>query len=197
VSPVIARLLRRINRLGQLGEDVQNLTVDLKSELAVVQRVLRADATGSLAAAIEIAAAHARETQLKEQLRTSVVGASSLDSRPSSKGAVMVRIDEGQWFRLARGDARILALLVRQPVAEDGFPGWMSYDELRDQIAQIKGSRPTKRAVIESVFRIRRALKDADLNQYILRVDAKGGRLRFLLRASSRDGAGPVHLPLA
>jgi hypothetical protein len=190
-------LLRRINRLGRLGADVQNLSIDLKSELAVVQHVLRADETGRLNAAIEYAALRARESQLKEQLKTSAVGASTLDARPASNGAVMFRIDEGQWFRLSRGDARILALLVRKPLSPDGFPGWMSYDELRDQIAAKKGTRPTKRAVIESVFRIRKALKDADHNQYLLRVDAKGGRLRFLLRASSRDGSGPAQMPLA
>jgi hypothetical protein len=179
---VIARLTRRIRRLARLAEDVQNLAVDLESELAVLQRVLRADATGRLDAAIEYAAARGREAQLREQLRTSAVGASKLETRAGTNGAVMVRIDDGQWFRLSRADARILALLIRQPLAADGFPGWMSYDELGEQIAQKTGSLPTRRAVIESVYRVRKALKEVDLNQYLLRVDPKPGRLRFLLR---------------
>jgi hypothetical protein len=187
---VIARLTRRIRRLARLATEVQNLAVDLESELAIVQNVLKADADGRLDAAIEYAAARGRETRLREQLRTSAVGASTLEARPGKKGSVTVRIDAGEWFRLSRGDARILALLTRVPLASDGFPGWISYDELGEQIAQKTGSPPTRRAVIQAVHRIRKALKDADLNHYLVRVDAKAGRLRFLLRPALPAEAG-------
>jgi hypothetical protein len=142
-----------------------------------------ADHSGRLEAAINYAAARGREARLKEQLRTAAVGASKVETRPRANGALLVRIDEGQWFRLARRDAAVFMWLAQAPAASDGFPGWKSYEDISDYIAQKTGSRPTRRALIESVFRIRKTLKEADLNQFLLRVEAKPGRLRFLLRA--------------
>jgi hypothetical protein len=183
MGPVIDRLTRNLRRLARRASELQNAAVDIESELAVFQRILMADHSGRLEAAINYAAARGREARLKEQLRTAAVGASKVETRPRANGALLVRIDEGQWFRLARRDAAVFMLLAQAPAASDGFPGWKSYEDISDYIAQKTGSRPTRRALIESVFRIRKTLKEADLNQFLLRVEAKPGRLRFLLRS--------------
>jgi hypothetical protein len=182
MGPVVHRLVRRVRRLRRLAAELQDFAVDVESELAVVVRVLTADASGRLETAIECAASRAREAGLRAQLRAAAVGAWKLETRARPGGAVMVRIDEGKWFRLSRSDARILHLLTSAPAADDGLPSWQSYDDLRDRIAQKTGSRPTKHAITESIYRIRRALKSVDLNPHLLQVDAKVGRLRFLLR---------------
>lgn len=183
MGPVIDRLARDIRRFRRRVSELQDVAVDIESELAVFRRVLMDDASGRLEAAMNHAAARNREARLKEQLRMAAVGASKVETRPlRANDAVMVRVDEGRWFRLSRGDARVFLLLVHALPADDGFPGWKTYDEIRDYIEQKTGSRPTKRAIVQTVFRIRKALKETDLNQYLLRVEARPGRLRFLLR---------------
>ena len=98
-----------------------------------------------------------------------------------------MRIDGGKWFRLARGDARLLRVLCLAGHGSDGFLEWQTYQQAPEQIERKTGVRPTRRALVESVYRIRRALRLAELNEFLLNGDWRGGRLRFLLRA--RGGA--------
>jgi hypothetical protein len=182
VSP-IDRLYRRIRRLRRLAAELQTLAVDVTHELSVFRRVLADDASGRLNVALEYALLRAAEADRREARRMAASGAWKIETKTQRNGAVLVRIDEGEWFRLSRGDARLLGILRNALAAEDGFPGWLTYDEVGEKIFQKVGTRPTRRALIESVYRIRKALKGADLNEYLLQVDRKGGRVRFLFRA--------------
>ncbi len=190
MAPAVDRLVRRVRRLERLAVELQELAVDLVSELTVIRRVLAEDASGRLNTAVECAALKASEERRRAALKAASVGAWKLETRPGRSGAMIVRFDEGKWFRLTRVDARLLMLLAKSPAASDGFPSGLTYDEIGAAIAVKAGKSPTRRALIESVFRIRKALKSADLNPYLVHVDAKSARARLLLRVGSTGGVG-------
>jgi hypothetical protein len=101
------------------------LAVDLEADLVLVRRALAADIDGRLSAAVEcrlLKAAHARQ---QGQLRAATAGARTVEMRPLPNGAAMVRVDEGTWFKLSRGDARLVYVLARSGTWEtDQFPAW-------------------------------------------------------------------------
>lgn len=194
MAAAVDRLTRRVRRLERLAVELQELATDVADELAIVRRTLRADASGRLEAAVECGLLRAKDARQRETLRAAAAGARTLETRPLRNGASMVRIDEGKWFRLSRGDARLLRVLTHgSPVDPDGFPSWQTYEQLADELGRKAGVRPTRRALVESVYRIRRELKAVDLNQYLLKVDRKAGRLRFLLRSGLRVVSGHGH----
>ena len=183
MGTAVDRLTRRVRRLERLASELQDLAVDLVAELTVIRRALAADASGRLNAAVEYAALRAADERRREERQAADVGAWKLETRAGRAGAMFVRIDEGKWFRLARGDARLLGILANAPQAGDGFPDWVTYDDIGSAIADKTGTRPTRRALVESVYRIRKGLKSADLNEYLVRVDPLGRRVRLLLRS--------------
>jgi hypothetical protein len=193
VVAAVDRLARRIRRLERLAVELQELATDLTEELAIVLRTLRADASGRLDAAIEVGILRKAQARRRAELRSADAGAAKMEMRLNRAGAALVRIDEGQWFRLSRADARLLHVLARAAAAEDAFPAWLTYDELAEKLGRKTGVAPTRRAVVESVYRLRRALESADLNPYLLKVDRKAGRLRFLLKSDLGDA--PAHGP--
>jgi hypothetical protein len=186
MAAAVDRLSHRVRRLERLAVELQGLATDLAEDLAIIRRVLRADASGRLEAAVEVGILRAREVRRRAALRAAATGARTLETRPLGNGSSMVRIDGGEWFRLSKGDARLLHLLAHSPLDEDGFPAWQTYEQLAEELGRKAGTRPTHRALVESVYRIRRALKSVDLNEYLLMVDRRAGRLRFLLCPGSR-----------
>jgi hypothetical protein len=191
MATAIDRLTVRVRRLARLGAEVQDLAVDLATELTIVRKSIADDSTGRLDATIELALLRAADARRKATLRAASTGAWKMEMRFNGSGAALVRVDEGKWFRLARGDARLLSVLTRSnPVDADGFPSWQTYAQLAEELGRKAGVLPTRRALVESVFRIRRALKGVDLNPYLLRVDRKLGRLKFLLRSGPHDAHG-------
>jgi hypothetical protein len=171
-------------RAASLAGDVTELVEDVK----VVRQMLRDDPSGRLAAAVELALLRAREERRRRRERAAAAGASTLETKPGRAGAMFVRIDGSEWFRLSRGDARLLLILAKASPGADGFPGSLSYEELADAVVFKGGRRPTRRAIVEASYRVRRALDAVDLNRQLLKCDRKAGRVRFLLRAGSGGG---------
>ena len=178
-TPVDA-LARRVQQLSRAASNLRDLAVDLSTEIAIIRRVLADDRSGRLDVAVDLALHKAADARRREQKRAAATGASTLDMRPARGGAALVRVDGREWFRLTRSDARLLRLLVHAAQQKDGSGGWRSYDQVMDAIEEKAGARPTRRAVTESVHRIRRALKSVDVNEFVLQTD--DGRLRLLLR---------------
>jgi hypothetical protein len=186
VSAPFDRLERGIRRLGRHAAGLQQSAIDIAGELAAVRRVLHADATGRLELALQYALLRESRARRRASSETSATGAWKLETRPQSRGAMAVRIDEGKWFRLSRSDGRLFRLLASASRDRDGFPAWQTYEQIADRIMEKTGVRPTRHALVQAVHRIRKALRQADLNEFLLRVDRKRGRLRFLLRPSSQ-----------
>jgi hypothetical protein len=189
MATAIDRLGRRVGRLARMAVDLQSLAVDLSTELAVMRRVLEDHASGRVDVVAELALRRAADARRRADKRAAATGASKLEMRLSRAGRAMVRIDGSEWIRLTRGDGRLLHILAETPAGADGFPHWRTYDEIQSTIARKTGSRPTRRAVIESVYRVRRAMKGSDVNEYLLQVDRGSGRLRVLVRAVRQDRA--------
>jgi hypothetical protein len=176
-------LLGRVKRLGRLAGELQELAVDLETELAIVRRMLAADVDGRLSAAVEYGLLKAAHTRQQGLLRAATAGARTLEMRPLPNGAAMVRVDEGTWFKLSRVDARLVHALARSGSWDgDQFPAWQTYEQLGEELGRKTGLRPTHRALVESIYRVRRAFKAADLNPHLIRVDRARRRVRFLLR---------------
>jgi hypothetical protein len=186
MGPAVDRLARRVRRLTRLALALQELAVDVSTELTVIRRTLDADASGRLQKVVECALLQAANTRRLEVLRAAAAGARSLEWRPERSGGAMARIDEGKWFHLSRVDARLLRVLATAPSDQvAGYSGWHTYEQVARQVERKNASPPTRRAITESVYRIRQALRAADLNPYLLQVDPRSGRMRFLLRRTA------------
>lgn len=185
MAMAIDRLGRRVGRLARMAGELQSLAAEITTELGLLRRVLADHANGRLDVAAELALRRAADARRRAERRAAATGASRLEIRASRSGRAVVRIDGSDWIRVTRGDARLLHVLAKAPADADGFPRWQTYDDVRDAVAEKTGSRPTRHALTESVYRIRRALRAADVNEFLLRVDRRSG-LRVLVRLSGQ-----------
>lgn len=186
MGPAVDRLAHKVRRLTRLALALQELAVDVSEELTVIRRTLDADASGRLESVVESALRQASNARRLEVLRAAAAGARTMDLRAVHNGSAMVRIDDGKWFRLSRADSRLLRVVaLATPNSIDGFPAWQTYEQVTIQLARMGAAPPTRRAITESVYRIRQALKAADLNPQLLKVEARSGRMRFLLHGGA------------
>lgn len=191
MAGAVDRLTRTVKRLARLAAEQQALSVDLLGELVIIRKTIAADVTGRLEAAVEVSLLRAADARRRAELRAAGVGAWRMEMRFNRRGAALVRIDEGEPFQVSRCDAKVLRALTPQSLVDaDGFPPWVTYEQLAEELGRKTGIVPTRHALIESVYRIRRALKRVHHNPYLLKVDRKSGRLRFLLRAGPRVADG-------
>lgn len=194
---VTERLLRRVRRLRRLAADLEACATDTAVDLEIVRRAMAADASGRLVGSVDRALMRAAVGRYREALEAAAAGLRTMEVRPQRAGSAMVRLDGAAWVRLSCGDARLLQVLAAaMPPEPDGCSGWRTYEEVAAALTAQRGTAPTRRALVESVYRIRRALKLADINPFTLRVDRRGGRLRLLLRveaatATSRPATQP------
>ena len=187
MAMAIDRLGRRVARLARMAAELQSLAAEITTELGLLRRVLADHANGRLDVAAELALRRAADARRRAERRAAATGASRLEIRASRSGRAAVRIDGSDWIRVTRGDARLLHVLAKAPADPDGFPRGQTYDEVRDAIAEKTGARPTRHALTESVYRIRRALRAADVNEFLLQVDRRSGRMRFLRRSRAAN----------
>jgi hypothetical protein len=186
MSDALTDLIKRVRRVSRTTAALLNSITDMEEELREVCRAVAEESTGRLAAGIECGLLRVARHRREATLRAAATGARTLDMRPAPRGGAFVRIDAGQPFRLSRGDTELLRVLSHSGADADGFPGWRTYEQLGEALRRTTGARPTQRALVESVYRVRRALAAADLNPHLLSVDRKSGRLRFLLHCARR-----------
>jgi hypothetical protein len=187
MSDALNLLIKRVRRVSRTTTALLNAITDMEEELREVCRAVADESTGRLDAAIQCGVLRIARNRREAALRAATTGARTLEMRPAPRDGAFVRIDEGRPFRLSRGDARLLRVLTHGAAPTyDGLPPWRTYDQLGDALKRPTGERPTQRALVESVYRVRRALVAADLNPYLLKVDRRAGRLRFLLRSARR-----------
>jgi hypothetical protein len=190
MGDALTRLVKRVGRVSRATAHLLDAITDMEEELREVARAVAADSTGRLDAAVECGLLRVAKKHRQAVLRAAMAGAQTLEMREAAKGGAVVRIDEGRAFRLSCADARLLRALTNGgPPDKDGFPAWRTYDQLAGELRRPNGQLPTRRAVVESVYRVRRALEASDLNPYLLKVDRKTGRLRFLLRPAAQRAA--------
>jgi hypothetical protein len=188
----LARHMRGLRvRLSRMEEDAARVA----SALAAIARAMAGDASGRLASIVEATCRDAREAQRKRrkaQRAAARDGVSTMEVQPRARGAALVRIGDGQWMKLAPLLATLLAVLASgaRP-ADSGFPAWQAKDAVLDQLARKRGRRPTRRALTEAVYRLRRLMDASGVNPFLLQVDARRG-LRLRLKGGSLYKAHPM-----
>jgi DNA-binding winged helix-turn-helix (wHTH) protein len=170
-------LLGRISRAEELAGAIE---LDIEQLLGQVE-------AGTLAPAdVNGAVNGTRKSQeVKHALRQTAPGAFSVELHSRADGSVVVCIDDGKEFTLPATLADLLAILCEDSArSPDEFIGWKSIDDVVNLLKEKTGRRPTKRAVTQSVYRLRQELLKVGVNPYLVQTNRRSG-LRFALRRKS------------
>lgn len=113
-------------------------------------------------------------------------GASSLEIRTRPDGMATVRIDGGKQFTLPPALADLItALSIDNGKADDAFVGWKSIKEVAEYLTKQTGRPVGKRAITQSLYRLRKELFDrGGVNPYLVQTNRRRG-MRFALRRKS------------
>ncbi len=183
----IDRLVRQFRRLMEHLCHAEELAEAIAFEIAALKRAVAADASGRLAATAREALAQASTMRRRQRgddaLRLAAAeGIRTLDLRMRAGGGAVVRVGDGKWFTLTPVLATILwALAYGAPPGADGFPSWQKVDHVIGQIGKKQTRPPSRRAITQAVFRLRRVMAVNGANPYLVQVDRQHG-LRFLLK---------------
>jgi len=110
-------------------------------------------------------------------------GSASLEIKVRPDGMADIRIDGGKRFVLPPTLADLMtALSIDNGLSDDAFIGWKSLSEIAEYLASQSGKPVTKRAITQSVYRLRKELFDrGGVNPYLVQTNRRRG-LRFALR---------------
>jgi hypothetical protein len=116
-------------------------------------------------------------------------GTSSLEIKPRPDGMADIRIDGGKRFTLPPALADLMtALSIDNGLSEDSLVGWKSVKEIAEYLSKQSGKPVTRRAITQSVYRLRKELFDrGGVNPYLVQTNRRRG-IRFALRRKP----GPV-----
>lgn len=128
----------------------------------------------------------AEERALRAQAR---VGAAAVAYDWNLDGSAQVRINGGTSFHLQAKPAALLRVIATPggQATNDGLIGWRSYAEAGVALAKYTGRAATPRNVTHTIYKLRKALREAGQNWFFIQTDHHG-RVRFALRA---EAAGP------
>jgi len=108
-------------------------------------------------------------------------GVSRLEVVRRSTGDADVRIDGGQQFVLPRALTALLTALARDTGDGKGLVGWKEKGEIADLLAKELGERPSRGALDQLIWRLRKALRSAGVNPFLIQTCRHQGA-RFALR---------------
>jgi hypothetical protein len=183
---VLEALLREVRQASTALTRAQDRLEAVRLDLAELRRVLVADA-GERTVGIAVRALRdarmIRTRRVREAAAREAAAAEGarLEMQPLPKGGAMVKVGDSRWIKLPARPAHILTVLASSDACADRYPSWLPMDEVADRIGRKTGRSPTRRAIVQAVFRLRTMLGAAGVNPYLLQGDRKRG-LRFLLR---------------
>ena len=183
----IDRLVRRFRRLMEHLCHAEELAESIAFDIVALRRAIAAEASGRLAATAREALGQASTMRRRQRgddaLRLAAAeGIRTLDLRTRAGGGAVVRVGDGKWFALTPVLTGMLwALTYGAPPGADGFPSWQKVDQVIGQIAKKQARAPSRRAITQAVFRLRRVMASNGANPYLVQVDRQHG-LRFLLK---------------
>jgi hypothetical protein len=110
-------------------------------------------------------------------------GTSSIEIKSRPDGMADIRIDGGKWFTLPPMLADLLAALsMDNGFSEDAFVAWKPVWEIAEYLNKQSGKRVSKRAITQSIYRLRKELFDrGGVNPYLVQTNRRRG-VRFALR---------------
>jgi hypothetical protein len=110
-------------------------------------------------------------------------GTSSIEIKSRPDGMADIRIDGGKWFTLPPMLADLLAALsMDNGFSEDAFVAWKPVTEIAEYLNKQSDKRVSKRAITQSIYRLRKELFDrGGVNPYLVQTNRRRG-VRFALR---------------
>lgn len=122
-------------------------------------------------------------------------GALSLAITWNVDGSAAARINDGQPVRLQAKPAALLRIIAAPGGrdAGDGLVGWRSSVEVAAALGKDTGRPTSLRNLTQTIYKLRRAFRDAGQNWFLIQTDRRGS-LRFALRVDTAlptDVAGP------
>jgi hypothetical protein len=153
--------------------------------LMSLRRAVVLDASGASAKAAGDALRQAdaeRRRTMKEAARATARGSGeALDVRALPDGGAAVKIGGGRPFKVPALLAQILTVLASAPPCADGFPSWLSVEEVAVRVGRKSGRTPTRHAITQGVYRLRHLMAGIEANPHLIQGDRVRG-LRFLLK---------------
>jgi hypothetical protein len=123
---------------------------------------------------------------LREEARA---GALALEIVSGVDGAAKVRVNGGAPFRVQAKPAALLSIIAAPGgrAADDHMIGWRTAAEMAAALTQRTGRATTARNVTHTLYKLRKAFRDARQNWFLIQTD-RDGAVRFALR---RDATLP------
>jgi len=116
--------------------------------------------------------------------RATVKACVSIQFDRHARRRVAVRLDHGESLVLPPVLGELLKILAKDlgGHAEDDLVGWKSLDQLRDLLAVETGRLHSRRALVENVYRLRKAFAAADLDAALLQTNPRMRAYRLAVR---------------
>jgi hypothetical protein len=174
------KLLRELESLARAASRIEERLDEVVFDAAeILQAFQRAGLDPEVAPASRSPNANSDGDLILRRLAES--GATRLEVVRRSTGDADVRIDEGQWFVLPRALTALLTALARETGDGEGLVGWKEKGELADLLAKELGERPSRGALDQLIWRLRKALRTAGVNPFLVQTCRHQGA-RFALR---------------
>jgi hypothetical protein len=171
-----------VNRISKAEMNATFIEYEMFQLLKMLEEVLDEDREGLAESAAESRSAERTEAK-KPLFYLAESGTSSLDIKPRPDGMADIRIDGGKRFTLPPALADLLTVLsIDNGLSEDSLVGWKSVTEIAEYLGKQSGKPVTKRAITQSVYRLRKELFDrGGVNPYLVQTNRRRG-IRFALR---------------
>jgi hypothetical protein len=100
-------------------------------------------------------------------------------------GSAEVRVNDGTSFRLQAKPAALLRIIAAPGgrATGDSLVGWRSYAEVAAALSKETGRVTTRRNVVHTIYRLRKAFRLAGQNWFLIQTDRRGN-VRFALRSA-------------
>ena len=176
----VRRLLRELEALARaasrLEERLDGVVFDAVEMLQAIERI-------GLNPEVEPASRPTNSNSDGDLIlrRLAESGSTRLEVVRRSAGDADVRIDGGEWFVLPRALTALLTALARDTGDGGGLVGWKEKGEIADLLAKELGERPSRGALDQLIWRLRKALRTAGVNPFLVQTCRHQGA-RFALR---------------
>jgi hypothetical protein len=176
------KLLRELESLARSASRIEERLDEVVFDAAeILQAFQRAGLDPEVAPASRSPNANSDGDLILRRLAES--GANRLEVVRRSTGDADVRIDEGEWFVLPRALTALLTALARDTGDGEGLVGWKEKGELADLLAKELGERPSRGALDQLIWRLRKALRTAGVNPFLVQTCRhQGGRFALRVR---------------
>jgi hypothetical protein len=186
---------RRLERFARRAGEMEDALKDFSAEAGRLRAAFdefaaeeeeAEDAGNPLAAATQPARPVRHRADREMMQREALAGVTRLEVRVQPDGNARVSINGREPFVLPPKLRVLLDVLSTQGLGTDGhLIAWRTRSEVSDACRKRLGGPLGRHDVTRSLYRLRRAFRDAGENEYLLQRNREHGGLRFALRADA------------